>query len=120
MGIIYQILANELNLPIYGVNLTRHYILAFCKKTILDFSIEANNGKDVMFYVNPVNKGSIFSRNEIKDYLDKMRVEHEHRFFSPSHNVDIIKELVNYLIEYYTRQNMRNRIKDLSYLLQLG
>lgn len=119
IGIIYQILANELNLPMYGVNLTRHYILAFCKKTILDFSPEANNGKEVMFYVNPVNKGSIFSRNEIKDYLDKLHTEHGSKYFEPSGNVAIIKELLTYLIEFYNRQNENpgNQVKELNYLL---
>ena len=67
VGIIYQILANDLNLPVYGVTLMRHYILAFCKKTIFDFNTELYLEREVMFYINPINKGSIFSRNEIKD-----------------------------------------------------
>jgi regulator of sirC expression with transglutaminase-like and TPR domain len=119
IGIIYQVIANELNLPVYGVNLSRHFILAFCKKTILDFSLEQNNGKDVMFYVNPANKGSIFSRNEIKDYLDKLKSEHEQNYFTPSDNVGIIKELMSYLLEIYTRQNEHDRLRELNYLLQL-
>lgn len=116
IGIIYQVIANDLNLPVYGVNLMRHYILAFCKKTILDFSAEMNNGKDVMFYVNPVNKGSIFSRNEIKDYLDKLHAEHEPKNFSPSGNVAIVKELLQYLIEISSREDQQQQLKDLNAL----
>ncbi len=119
IGIIYQVIANDLNLPVYGVNLTKHYILAFCKKTILDFSADMNNGKDVMFYVNPVNKGSIFSRNEIKDYLDKMHVEHEPRNFTPSDNIGVVKELLQYLVELYAREDHPTRLKDLNALLQM-
>ena len=120
IGIVYQILANDLNLPVYGVNLVRHYILAFCKKTILDFSSDENHERDVMFYVNPVNKGSIFSRNEIKDYLDKLTIEHEDKFFVPTDNLTIIKELLTYLIELYALQNRTdNKVKELTYLLEM-
>jgi len=118
-GIIYQVLANELNLPVYGVNLTRHYVLAFCKRTILDFSLAENNEREVMFYINPINRGSIFSRNEIKDYLDKLKIEHEPVFFTPSDNKSIIKELLNYLIDIYGKQNNESRIREISYLMQL-
>ena len=119
VAIIYQSIANELNLPVYGVNLLRHFILAFSKKTILDFSPEENNGKNVMFYINPVNKGSVFSRNEIKDYLDKLHVEHDPKYFTPSDNIGIIKELLGYLIELYGRQNNDVKVQELNQLLQL-
>ena len=117
IGILYQVLANELNLPVYGVTLTRHFVLAFCKRTLLDFSEEENNEREIMFYVNPVNKGSIFSRNEIKDYLEKMNVEQEPKYFLPADNLAIIKELLEYLIELYCQQNRENRVEELQALL---
>ena len=72
-----------------------------------------------MFYINPINRGSIFSRNEIKDYLDKLKIEHEPVFFTPSDNKSIIKELLNYLIDIYSKQNNESRIREISYLMQL-
>jgi regulator of sirC expression with transglutaminase-like and TPR domain len=119
IGIIYQLLANELSLPVYGVPLLKHYILAFCKKTILDFSPEGNNEREVMFYINPINKGSIFSRNEIKDYLDKLQVNHEEKYFVPADNLSVIRELLGYLIELYSQQNREEKVKELNYLLQM-
>ena len=119
IGILYQVLANELNLPVYGVTLMRHFILAFCKRTLLDFSVEENNEREVMFYVNPINKGSIFSRNEIKDYLDKMNVTHEPKYFIPASNVSIVRELLGNLIELYGNQNRENRVEDLQALLHM-
>jgi regulator of sirC expression with transglutaminase-like and TPR domain len=119
VGIIYQILANELNLPVYGVPLQKHFILSFCKKTLLNFSSSENNEREVMFYINPINKGSIFSRNEIKDYLEKMGVEQDPKNFTPSDNRSIIREQINYLIELYTHQNSNDRIKELNTLLEI-
>ncbi len=116
IGIIYQIVANELNLPVYGVTLIRHYVLAFCKKLIFDFNTSENLEREVAFYVNPVNKGSVFSRNEIKDYLQKLNIEKDSKYFSPAGNLLIISELLKYLIEIYQHQNRPERVKDLSRL----
>ncbi len=119
VGIIYQILANELNLPVYGVSLTRHYILAFCKKMIFDFNTEANLERDVMFYINPINRGSIFSRNEIKDYLDKMKEEQKEEYFTPGDAPATIKEMLKYLIEISEQTNETEKAEELRYLLSL-
>src|ERR1043165_1864407 len=119
VGIIYQVLANDLNLPVYGVNLIRHYILAFCKHTIFDFNTEDNLEREVMFYINPINKGSIFSRNEIKDYLEKMKVDPYNEYFVPTDNLSILKEEIKYLIELAEGQNETDRVKELQYLLGL-
>lgn len=119
VGIIYQILAHELNLPVYGVTLSRHYILAFCKKTILDFYSEQNLEREVMFYINPINKGSIFSRNEIKEYLERMKAEKEARNFIPSNNNNIMKELLTYLMEIYDGQHREDRVRELTRLYRL-
>lgn len=117
IGIIYQVLAIELNLPVYGVTLQRHFVLAFCKKNILDFFSVNNLEREVMFYINPINKGSIFSRNEIKDYLEKMHVEQDPSQFVPASNVAIVKELLRYLIEIYENQNREDRVGELKKLL---
>jgi len=119
IGIIYQVLANELNLPVYGVNLISHYILAFCKKMIFDFTTEESLEREVMFYINPINKGSIFSRNEIKDYLEKMKVDYHRGYFIPTHSLSAIKEMLNYLIELSLHQNETERVEELKYLLKL-
>ncbi|HLP22293.1 MAG TPA: transglutaminase family protein, partial [Chitinophagales bacterium] len=116
VGIVYQILANDLNLPVYGVTLIRHYILAFCKKTIFDFNAELYLEREVMFYINPINKGAIFSRNEVKDYLEKMKIDASDEYFMPTDNLTIIRELIKYLIDLSVEQGEETRIEELSYL----
>lgn len=118
VGIIYQLLAHELNLPVYGVNLLQHYILAFCKKMIYNFDEREDHSREVMFYINPVNRGSIFSRTEIKDYLDKMKEDAIPAYFSPASNKDITAHLLQYLIDIYNAQNRTDRAADLATLLQ--
>lgn len=118
IGIIYQILANELNLPIYGVTLPRHYVLAFCKHSISAFNEPQNLEREVMFYINPINHGSIFSRNEIKDYLTKLELDSLPEYFVPSSNVNLISELMNYLIELESTERNSENIAELNKLAQ--
>ena len=113
LGILYQILASELNLPVYGVNLFRHYILSFCKHTVFDFTVSPELEKEVMFYINPINKGIVFSRNEIKEYLKKSEVESKQSYFVPASVPTIIRELLSQLIEVHTAKGADMKVKHL-------
>ncbi|MBK8658176.1 MAG: transglutaminase family protein [Bacteroidetes bacterium] len=113
LGILYQILASELNLPVYGVNLFRHYILSFCKHTVFDFTVSSDLEKEVMFYINPINKGIVFSRNEIKEYLKKSEIESSQSYFVPASAPAIIRELLSQLIEVHTAQGAEMKVKHL-------
>jgi hypothetical protein len=117
LGVLYQIIARELNLPIYGVPLVKFYVLSFCKRTITDFGSDENLEREIMFYINPVNKGSLFSRNEIKDYLDKMRVDSDSRYFVPAGNKAIIVELLSYLQELSAFKEIPEKEEDFAKLL---
>ncbi|MCS6933770.1 MAG: transglutaminase-like domain-containing protein [Chitinophagales bacterium] len=117
LGVLYQVLANELNLPVYGVTLARHFILSFCKRNIFDFSPMRNTESEVMFYINPINRGSIFSRNEINDYLQKAGVEPRRAYFAPAGVKSIVAELLSNLMEMYEQQHRYDRMNDMHKLL---
>ncbi len=119
LGILYQVIANDLNLPVYGVALLRHYILCFCKRTLGTLSTEERPEREIMFYINPVNRGSIFSRNEIKDYLNKMNAPHEHKFFTPASNLAIIYELMSNLMDIHAHLGMESKAEDMKKLRAL-
>ncbi len=119
LGILYQIIARDLNLPVYGVPLIKFYVTCFCKRTISDFSDAESLEKEIMFYINPVNRGSLFSRNEIKEYLEKMKVGIEPKFFSPANNKTIITELISYFIELSTFRADTQKETDFTKLFQI-
>ena len=95
LSILYLILAQKNDLPIYGVNLPYHFIMAYSRKHLTDEELAANDQeKSVMFYINPLNKGIAFSRSEITHYLEQMKVKTHSKFFSPCNNLEIIKTLI--------------------------
>ena len=114
LGMLYIILASKLNLPVYGVNLPQHFILAYLTGPGLTDPTE----DDVLFYINPFNKGAVFTRREIDLFLRQMGIEPDKTFFTPCSNIDIIERLINILIYTYNQLGYPEKITDLQILLK--
>jgi regulator of sirC expression with transglutaminase-like and TPR domain len=101
IGILYLILAGQLGLPVYGVTLPGYFILAYCKERI-EFIEEGEDYRSkVLFYMNPVNNGMVFTRNEVKSYLQKVGVPFRDHYFQPAGAVQVIREMLTYLELFY-------------------
>ncbi len=117
LGILYIIIAQDLNIPIYGVTLYRHFILSFQKGFIEDFNID--NSSQSLFYINAMSGGVIFQREEIKVYLKKMKQKNEIKFFSPASNKELIKELLYYIWNNYTNAKQQKKADEIEKLRSL-
>ena len=113
LGMLFIILAQKLGLPVYGVNLPQHFILAYLATTGLD-----HPGKDdVLFYINPFNNGAVFTRREIDLFIGQMKYKPADSFYTPCSNPDIIRRLINNLIFSYNKNGETDKIEDLETLL---
>jgi len=117
LGVIYIILAQQLELPVYGVNLYRHFVLAYQKNFVFDYDM--NNARETIFYMNPVNKGVPFQLREIKEYLKSMEVEEKESFFNPASTKNVVKEMLYYLKYYHLAKNREKAVEEISTLLNL-
>ena len=113
LGILYIILAQKLRLPVYGVNLPQHFVLAYLAST----DIENPGESDVLFYINPFNRGAVFTRREIDLFIQQMKIRSEESFFLPCSNPEIIRRLINTLIFSYNKSGEPEKIEDLETLL---
>jgi len=120
LSILYLILAQKNDLPIYGVNLPYHFIMAYSRKHLSDEELAANDQeKSVMFYINPLNKGIAFSRSEITHYLEQMKVKTHSKFFSPCNNLEIIKTLIYNQLSCYDQNGNADKAHQLKELFDL-
>jgi hypothetical protein len=119
LGLMYQILAQELDIPVYGVNLPRHYVLAYCKTMFTEEDLQHDQQKNVLFYINPLSKGAIFTRNEVKAYLEKINTEESAVCFTPCSKKESIKILIEHLINAYTEEKKPHKVDELKVLLAL-
>ncbi len=115
LGMLYLIIAQKLNVPVYGVNLPQHFILAYTTEMVKPLPDE----NDVLFYINPFNKGAIFTRREIDLFIRQLKIKPEESFFSPCTNVDIIKRLIHNLKYSYNHLGYPEKMEDLENLLDL-
>ena len=104
---VYLLIAEKLNLPVYGVNLPNLFILMY-KSEVMDF------------YINAFNKGLIFSKEDIHNYLDHLNIPHEEIFYQPCSNLDIVLRSLRNLVvsfeklgDYYKSDEIKMVLKRL-------
>jgi regulator of sirC expression with transglutaminase-like and TPR domain len=115
LGMLYIILAQKLKIPIYGVNLPQHFILAY----LTEMGIANPTESDVLFYINPFNKGAVFTKREIELFIRQLKIQAELSFFEPCTNIDMIKRLITNLIFSYNQMGYPDKIEDLENLLKI-
>lgn len=114
--LIYSIIAQSLNIPIYGVNLPEHFILAY--RDELSFLNEDDNEEPILFYINPFSKGAVFSRRDIDDFLKNLKLEPRKLYYESCSNIDIISRLIRNLINSYKKLGYSNKVEELSKMLE--
>jgi regulator of sirC expression with transglutaminase-like and TPR domain len=95
LGIIYITIAQWLELPIYGVNIPKNFLLAY-KDTYA-----TNDENDILFYINPYNKGTVLGRKEIEFFLKQQKIKSDESFYKPCSNRIIIERLLLNIINSY-------------------
>lgn len=116
LAIIYQVLAEELDLPLHGVNLPNHFVLAWTDTTGVSPGLLGHKG--VLFYVNAFSQGDILGKNEINEFLKKLNLPAQESFFEPCSNADIIRRVLNNLLNSYQKQQDPDRAEDMRKLLE--
>lgn len=95
IGILYILIAKALDIPIYGVCLPYHFILAYSPIDLAQNELgELDLQEKIVFYINPLNKGLVFSKTEITSYLERSNISPQEKFYNPSSNLNIIKSLI--------------------------
>jgi hypothetical protein len=118
LGILYITLARELSIPIFGVDLYKHFILAYMDDTTPPKEPENYRQEDVLFYIASVNKGSIFTRNEINRYIEQTKIESKPEYFLPCNNKHIIHRLIEEMITAYNKEGKQDKADLLAHLLK--
>jgi regulator of sirC expression with transglutaminase-like and TPR domain len=115
LSILYSCIAQGLNIPIYGVNLPEHFILAYRDEFIIRDSEDEE--EPILFYINPFSKGAVFSRREIDTFLKQLKLEPNRIFYESCSNVEIIKRQIRNLITAYEKLGYPNKVIDFKELL---
>ena len=114
LAIIYSIIAQKLDIPVYGVNLPQHFILAY-----VDETQESEFESGILFYINAFNKGFIFGRRDVDMFLKQLNLKPEKQFYEPCSNADIIRRILRNLISAYENLGSTEKVAELNELLDI-
>ena len=112
LGLIYAEIARRLNLPVYGVNLPRNFVLCYFDPEYLD------DPNGILFYINPSDGGAVLGLKELKYFLRQLKIEEKEYYFKPCSNVDIIERLVVNLQYAYDKSGQSDKAATLIKLLR--
>ena len=112
LSLVYLIIAQRLGIPIKGVNLPKHFILAFTSEDL-------TNIDPVEFYINPFSLGAIIDRRDVEHFLNKENIPLNSEYFDICSHKMIIKRLINNLLNSYTREGNKEEVDKMYELLNL-
>ena len=115
LGIIYISISQSLRIPVYGVDLPRHFVLAYTDEILIS-QRDIPEG-DVLFYINPFNKGAVFTKNEIELFIKQLKLERKDSYFVPCDNKTIIRRMMNELIFIYEQSGNPGKKDEMKELL---
>jgi regulator of sirC expression with transglutaminase-like and TPR domain len=117
LSVIYMLICRELSIPVYGINLPQHFVLAYLN----DFAnlMDVNNktlSNNILFYINPFSKGLIFNQKDIDQFLKQLNLEPEAKYYLPCSNVDVLQRCINNLIFSYEKLGYPDKVAELKQL----
>ena len=101
---IYMLVAQKLKIPIYGVNLPNLFILTY-------------KSPETQFYINAFNKGLIFSRADIDNYISHLNLSPNDIFYEPCDNLEILKRILRNLVVAFEKVGETARVDEVKSLL---
>ena len=102
---IYMLLAQKMDLPIYGVNLPNLFILTY-------------KLGEKSFYINVFNRGLIFTKEDIDNYLENLQLEKQDIFYEPCNNLDIVFRALRNLIVSFEKLGDYHKSDEMKIILQ--
>jgi regulator of sirC expression with transglutaminase-like and TPR domain len=103
---IYLLIAKKLGLPIYGVNLPNLFVLIYKQE-------------DSGFYINAFNKGVIFLKEDIKNFLEQLKIDPQPAFFDPCSNLAIVLRFLKNLSTSFEKLGETDKADEVQELLEI-
>jgi regulator of sirC expression with transglutaminase-like and TPR domain len=104
--VIYMLVAQKLKMPVSGVNLPNLFIVTY------------KDDKN-QFYINAFNKGLIFSKQDIENYIHELRLTPQDSFFQPCSNLEIVRRVFRNLIMSFDKMGEHEKAEEVKELLLL-
>lgn len=109
LSCIYSIIAQQLDIPIYGINLPKHFIVAYME----------DMEQPPLFYINAFNRGQIMHQNDIHSFLKQLNLPSSEEYTMLCTNKAIIKRVLRNLITAYENIGNPQKREEIDILLKI-
>ena len=104
--VIYILVAQKLKLPVFGVNLPNLFVLTYKQG-------------DNQFYINAFNRGLVFTRKEIDEYIGNLNLPPQDTYYEPCNNIDIVARVLRNLSNAHDRLGHTEKVVEINLLLDI-
>lgn len=127
LSVVYQLVAHSLNIPIYGVNLPQHFVLAYRDDSGLEtihsihdtVDLDNLNKGQILFYINSFNHGAILSLSNLEQFVKQLNLELDPNYFVPCSNIEIVKRMLRNLLFSYAQNKDKDNEQDVKQMLNI-
>jgi regulator of sirC expression with transglutaminase-like and TPR domain len=103
---LYMLVAQRMKLPIYGVNLPNLFILTY------------KQGRH-QFYINVFNKGLVFSKQDIDNYLSNLQLKPNDIYYQPCSHLDIVRRVLRNMMVAFEKAGEEEKELEIRGLLEV-
>lgn len=114
-GIIYLILCQLLDIPVFAVRIPNHFILAHIDHLNFDNQPPASNFSSIGFFIEPLS-GQLYSPLDVQHYIQKNEIVMDDQFLNPLSNPDLIGHLLLELSKCFENDQNLYKMKELQEL----
>ena len=104
--VIYMLVAKKLKLPVYGVNLPNLFVMVYKQE-------------EGQFYINAFNRGLVFSKKEIDDYIDNLKLPQNEIYYEPCSHLEIVKRVLRNLVHAHEKLGHTEKVMEIKQLSQI-
>lgn len=110
LSVLYLLIAKELNLPVYGINIPGHFLLKY-------------ENKNAEYYIDPFNKGLIISGSEAERFAKNIGIVKSDfdsiPYLKKSTDTEIILRMLRNLLEIYREKNDTLKVSQIEKLMNV-
>ncbi|MBL4734402.1 MAG: transglutaminase family protein [Flavobacteriales bacterium] len=105
LSILYMIICKALGIPVQGINLPKHFIIAYM------------DGENVDFFINPFSKGTVFGQRDINDFLVQLQIEPRMSYYNPCGNFEMIMRILINLEFSFDKLGYPDKLEEVRMLM---
>jgi regulator of sirC expression with transglutaminase-like and TPR domain len=107
--VIYLLVAQRLDLPVFGVNLPNLFVLTY----------QPENKAFPSFYINCYNRGVVLSKADIEHYVGQLGITSQKAFYEPCSNLDIVRRAMRNLQVGFEKLQEPGKAEEVAQLLAI-